>query len=199
MTLITMPQEPYAVSAQWRLTQPSQTNKSEWTGSRQTLASNRGWWECNYSLPAIVGDVNFEPWAAFLVEAEGSVNDFYVTAKAKPQSTLSGYTVRVNGAGQTGRTIDTDGWPPNRTVLRKGQLLTFKAIDQMVRLTADVVSDGAGEATVSFNAPVRVAPADNEEIEWKRPYVKMYMVEQPFYSEEAGEVHTLSFTLMESF
>ena len=197
MTTIVMPSTPYASSAQWRLTQPSQTNVSGWSGSRQTMASNRGWWECEYSLPPIVGDLEFEQWAAFLALAQGSVNDFRVYASAKPQSHLSGYTVRVNGAGQTGRSMTTDGWPPSSTPLRAGQLITVG--DQMLRLTANIVANGSGEATVAYEAPIRLAPADDDEIEWKKPYCLMYMKEQPFYSVEAGQVHTLSFSLMESF
>lgn len=197
MAEITLPSQPYAQSVQWRLTMPSQMNVSEWTGSRQVLPSGRGWWECNYSLPPIVGRKEFEPWQAFLAKTQGTANTFRVRVDTKRQSPYFSYTVLVNGGSQTGRTIDTDGWPAGTTILRAGQFVTIG--DQLLQLTENVTSNGSGEATLTFEPPIRVSPADNAAVEWQEPYCLMYLTEQPFYTGEAGAVFGLSLQLREAF
>jgi hypothetical protein len=180
----------------WRLVQPSQQNVSEWTGARQVLPSGRGWWECNVTLPPIVGESAFNNWRAFIGAAQGAANDFRVPVNEIEQSSATA-TPRVNGAGQTGRSLITDGWPVSSTVLYGGQFVTIG--DQLLQLTANVVSDSSGNATISFAPAIRVSPADNSLIEFKNPYALMYFVEEPGYSVEPGLVYSLSFNLRESF
>ena len=196
MATITFPSEPAAQAVSWTLVQPAQTNVSEWTGQRQTIASNRGWWECEYTLPPIVGTTNANPWRAFLAKTQGQANDFQVPVDPVAQSSASA-TPLVNGASQTGRSLITDGWPVSTTVLYAGQYVTIG--NQLLQLTADVVSDGSGAATISFEPPIRTSPADNAAIEFKNPYCLMYLKEKPAISVEAGYVYSLSLSLRESF
>ena len=196
MATITFPSEPAAQAVSWTLVQPAQTNVSQWTGQRQTLASNRGWWECEYTLPPIVGTTNANPWRSFLAKTQGQTNDFQVLVDPVAQSSASA-TPLVNGAGQTGRSLVTDGWPLSTTVLYAGQYVTIG--NQLLQLTADVVSDGTGAATISFEPPIRVSPANNTAIEFKNPYCLMYLKEKPAISVEAGYVYSLSLSLRESF
>ena len=78
MTTITLPSTPKAQTMSWRLVQPTQVNISGWTGKRQVVASNRGWWECEFGLPPIVGTTNINAWRSFLAKAQGSTSDFQV-------------------------------------------------------------------------------------------------------------------------
>lgn len=196
MTTITFPSNPKPQTMSWRLVQPAQQNVSEWTGSRQVLASGRGWWECSMSLPPIVGETSVNAWRAFMALARGVANDFQVPVNEVPQSSASA-TPLVNGAGQTGRSINTDGWPVSTTVLHAGQFVTIG--NQLLQLTADVTSNSSGQATISFEPAIRVSPADNAAIEFKNPYALMYFVEDPSYSVEPGLVYSMSFNLRESF
>ena len=196
MATITFPSNAIVEGLQWRLIMPSQTNISGWTGQRQTLGSNRGWWECQYSLAPIVGDTAVKPWRAFVAQARGMANDFRVPVHPRAQSTL-GNTVLVQGAGQTGRSIVTDGWPNSATVLSAGDYVTIN--DQLLQLTANVVSNGSGVATLTFEPPIRVAPGDNVSVEYRNPYALMYMMEEPVLGVAVGDVYTLAFNLRESF
>lgn len=196
MTTITFPSTPKPQSMSWRLVQPAQANMSSWTGKRQVIASNRGWWECELSLPPIVGTTNVNTWRSFLALSQGSVNDFQVPVDPTAQSALAN-TARVNGASQTGRSLATDGWPNSTTVLQAGQYITID--NQLLQLTAAVTSNGSGQATISFEPPIRVSPADNAVIEYKNPYCLMYLVEKPALSVETGYVYSLSLSLRESF
>ena len=196
MATITFPSDPAAQAVSWTLVQPAQTNVSQWTGARQTLGSNRGWWECEYTLPPIVGTTNANPWRAFLAKTQGQANDFQVSVDPVAQSTSSA-TPRINGAGQTGRSLVTDGWPTSTTVLQAGQYVTIN--NQLLQLTANVTTNASGQATITFEPPIRTSPADNALIEFKNPYCLMYLKEKPAISVEAGYVYSLSLSLRESF
>lgn len=196
MATITFPSTPKAQSMAWRLVMPSQTNISSWTGERQTVSSNRGWWECNFVLPTIVGTANVNAWRSFIAQARGSANDFQVPVDPTAQSSVTA-TPLVNGADQVGRSLITDGWPVSTTVLYAGQYVTIG--DQLLQLTDDITSDETGAATISFEPPIRSAPADNAAIEFKNPYCLMYMTEQPEINVEAGYVYSFSLMLRESF
>lgn len=196
MATITFPSSPKPAGMTWKLVMPSQNNISGWTGARQVLASNRGWWECQVSMPALVGESVVSPWRSFVAKARGMVNDFQVPVHPTAQSTAS-QTPLVNGAGQIGRSLVTDGWPASTTVLTAGQYITIN--NQLLQLTEDITSDGSGNATISFEPPIRSAPADNAAIEYKNPYALMYFVEEPTLSVVVGDIYTLSLNLRESF
>jgi len=195
--MITFPSSPRPRSMTWRLVQPSQVNISEWTGARQVLASGRGWWECQLELPPIVGTSDARPWRSFVALSLGSTQTFQIHVDTAAQSAVVGFTARVNGGGQAGSSLVTDGWPLSSTVLQAGAFLTIG--DQLVQLTGDVTSNGSGQATVSFTPAIRVSPADNAVIEYLNPYCLMYLVEEPSVNIAPGRVHTLSFNLREAF
>ena len=196
MATITYPSTPRPQGMSWRLVLPAQTNVSDWTGRRQTIASGRGWWEAQVTFPPIVGTTNINAWRAFIAKSRGAANDFQVKVDPTAQSSSTA-TPLVNGAGQTGRTLNTDGWPTSTTVLQAGQYVTIN--NQLLQLTENVTSNGSGVAVLTFEPPVRVSPADNAAIEYKNPYCLMYLVEEPTLSGEVGYVYSLSLNLRESF
>jgi len=168
-----------------------------------------------YQLPPVVTTTAFNPWRSFLALARGGANEFQVPVDPTPQEpdvavptdgrTLSldfianeyisqGGTstfgaAYVNGAAQTGRSLITSGWPGPDTVLSAGEFVTIN--NQLLQLTADVVSDVAGAATITFEPPIRVSPANNDAIEFRNPYALMYLTETPPYTVEPGYVYNL--------
>lgn len=196
MSTITLPSFPKVPPLPLRLVRPAQVNTSGWTGRRQVLPSGRGWWECSISLTPIVGVENFRPWRTFLMLTDGPVNDFRVPVDPTPQSRLPN-TVRVKGAGQTGTSLITDGWPANTTVLKAGMYVTVA--DQLVQLTANATTNGAGEVTLTFKPALRVAPGDNAAVEYKNPYCLMFLTEEPSWSVDQGYIYNMSLNLRESF
>lgn len=196
MTTITLPASPKPQTMMWKLVQPAQNNISTWTGARQVLASGRGWWECQINYPPIVGTANFNAWRAFMALMRGPANDVQIPVDVTAQSSIAN-TMSVNGANQTGRNINVDGLPNSTAILKAGQFVTIG--NQLLQLTADVTSNGSGQATLSFEPAIRVAPADNATVEFKNPYALMYMLEDASYSVEPGYVYSLSLNMRESF
>lgn len=215
MTTITLPSTPKFQSVTWKLVQPAQNNISQWTGARQVLPSGRGWWECQVTLPPIVGESNVRAWLSFIGLTQGTVSDFQVPVTPgeqtnnwpSPVPTLflsftggaysTGGEPSVNGSGQTGRSLVTHGWHPSTTILYAGQYVTIN--DQLLQLTSDVTSNAAGQATISFAPAVRSSPADGAAIEFRNPYALMYSVDDITYSIEPGMVYNISLNLREAF
>lgn len=196
MTTISFPSTPKPQTMSWRLVQPAQNNISTWTGKRQVVSSSRGWWECDLTLPPIVGTTNVNAWRSFLAKTQGAANDFEVPVDFVEQSPSVG-VVTTNVADQTGRSISTTGWPTSTTNLVAGQYVTIYG--QLHQLTADVTSNGSGVATLSVEPPVRTPVPNGTVVEYRFPYCLMYLVEKPAMSVEPGYVYSLSLSLRESF
>lgn len=87
----------------------------------------------------------------------------------------------VNGADQTGSTIDTDGWPNSTLVLKKGDLVTFAGITLVYDIAADATTNGSGEVTLSINPPIFSggSPANNaaitvtDSVVWKMKIIEL--------------------------
>jgi hypothetical protein len=78
----------------------------------------------------------------------------------------------VNGAGQTGRTLITDGWTASQTgILKRGDYLHFDSGygRELKIVTADANSNASGQATLSIMPPIRTAPVDNAAITLQSP------------------------------
>lgn len=96
-----------------------------------------------------------------------------------------GGTPLVNGASQTGSSLVTDGWSLSTQVLNKGDIITLAGVNgvnpqnrqstgaRQFVVTADVTSDGSGNATIPIYPAITpstafqtvdVGPADNAAI-----------------------------------
>jgi hypothetical protein len=90
-----------------------------------------------------------------------------------------GGTARVNGAGQTGDSLVTDGWTATTTSLNPGDSFTIAGVNavgptgkslgylRQFSVTTKTVTNGAGASTISFSPAIEVgvtvdaAPADD--------------------------------------
>lgn len=78
-----------------------------------------------------------------------------------------GGSPQVAGADQTGSSVNTDGWSNNKTVLKVGDVFQMNGVYEInpqsykttgrlqnFVVTADVTSDGSGEATIPFSPSI---------------------------------------------
>ena len=74
---------------------------------------------------------------------------------------------RVLGGGQTGSALTMAGLIPSYPVFSAGDFFSLGAgLDtRLYRVTADVSSDAAGEATVPIIPPLRLSPVDEAAVE----------------------------------
>lgn len=78
-----------------------------------------------------------------------------------PQTTVGG-TPLCNGATASGRSITTDGWANSVTAMKAGEFVKFANHAKVYTLTADVTSNGSGQATISIEPALYSNVADNE-------------------------------------
>jgi len=88
-------------------------------------------------------------------------------------STAGAGTPRVNGGGQLGMTLNTDGWTAGYTIA-KGRWLPVitGARRYLYRTRAAVTASGAGVAALPLSLPLRVAPANDDLIEADAPKIE---------------------------
>lgn len=106
---------------------------------------------------------------AFLVSLRGRANRFTVhpMARPRPRGVATGAPM-VAGAGQSGSTLATDGWTPNVIgILKAGDFIGVNG--ELKMIVADVSSNGIGQATLTFEPPLRASPADNALITTSQP------------------------------
>lgn len=104
-------------------------------------------------------------------------------------------TPLVKGGSQVGNTLDIDG-VGNATVRYAGDM--FQLEDRLYQLVAPDTADGSGNATITFEPPLRSSPADNAAITFTSAK-GLWRLDQnsvPWDADAVG-VHGLSFTAIE--
>jgi len=105
-------------------------------------------------------DLDVRILKAWLNKLSGRAGRFYLTdyTHKTPSGTAQGSPV-VNGASQTGRTLVTSGWTPNQTaLLLPGDY--FSVGSQLCVITETASADGSGNATLTFEPPLRLSPSN---------------------------------------
>lgn len=98
---------------------------------------------------------------------------------------------QVVGAGQSGRQLIADGFTPSTQILAKGEY--FQVRTEFKRVTRDIDSDSTGEATLRFEPPLRVSPADDDPVDLVSPVLLLELLSVP--SENTDDLGMQSFTI----
>src|SRR5262249_46234072 len=130
-------------------------------------------WSATYSLPAMKRS-QAAAWRSFFLQLAGSVNTFngYDPDCKVPLGTATG-TPLVNGASQTGSSLITHNWTANITALKMGDY--FSVNGELKLVTADALTDGSGNVTISFMPALRSSPADDAALTVNRPSCTMVL------------------------
>lgn len=172
MTILTFPTIRRPSRASYRLRGNTQTHRSPLDGTEQTLEMPGAVWELTVSWESL-DTTDTRVLAAFLADLRGASGRFYYSPAAwSPRRATGGGTPVVNGAGQSGAALITDGWTPSGQVALAGDWLSFD--DSLGRrrlhmVTATAVANGSGQATLAITPPIRRAPADNAPVEVVAP------------------------------
>lgn len=142
-------------------------SESPFTYAQQVYQHPGQAWEVTVRIPPVKSDLANE-WVAFLLSLKGQRGTFLLgdpnmvdprgTAKDTPGTPV------VNGASQTGSSLNIDGLPTNETgyllpgdyiQLGSGSSTTLHMVLQQVD------SNGSGEATLELWPDIRFSPSDN--------------------------------------
>lgn len=200
MTILVLPGTPKFKQARFSLSSNALTFQSPLNGTVQTVEFPGARWMLTASLPPMKRETAAD-WQSFLVQLHGVSGRFYAgDPKGRvPRGTALG-TPLVNGASQTGTSLITDGWTINQAAaLRPGDY--FQVGTELKVVTATVASNGTGQATITFEPPLRASPADNAPIITSNPVCIMRLTDnnQAGWDIEEAAVYGMAFSAVESF
>jgi len=160
------------VKSKFALNVATTSNTSPFTGEQQVYFFGGQWW---------TGEVTFKPSTraeisavqAFLAKLKGQYGTFLY---GDPDALAGGFmgaggTILVNGASQTGNTLTVDGMSLSTTVAKAGDYfqLGTGVNARLYMFTEDLVSDGAGAGTATFEPNLRASPNDNDQLDITDP------------------------------
>jgi hypothetical protein len=134
----------------------------------------------------------------FLMQLRGRANRaaLYNIARRQPRGTIAG-TPLVAGASQTGAALNIDGCTVGTTLL-KGDF--FGVNGELKMVVAAATANGSGQMTVTFEPPLRAAPADNAAITTSQP-TALFMLEsdEQMWSTKPGLRSDFTLSFIEVF
>lgn len=203
-----MPTSPGFAGATFGLQTRTQAFSSPLSGVTQTLELPGALWFVTYMLPLMTRDVA-APWQAFLAELMGSSGRFHAfdPGRTSPRGIYSSGsdTPLVDAASQTGKSLTTDGWRNNGTgLLLPGDYFEVLADSkkELHMITAQVNSNGSGDATLNFVPPLRSSPSNNAAITLTDPLIEMRLIDdgQTTWGNVIGDhVADIAFSAIEVF
>ena len=207
MPILVLPATPLFLTAEFRLITNSLFHTSPLNKTTQTLKLLGAHWIIEAVLPKS-SRAEVAAWMSLLAELEGMTGRVYIgdplgktprgTAKDTPGAPL------VNGASQAGSTLVIDGTPLSAT----GWLLRDDYIHvdlpsggrSLHKATADVDTDGAGNATLPIKPALRESPADGQAVAVSNTTCVMRLLDDDQARwQERGRMYEIAFTAIESF
>lgn len=164
---LTLPSHTGIRSVSLRATNAVAYDRSPFTFAGQAQASAGQMWEADVSLPPMKR-ADAEVWIAWLTSLRGQYGTFLMgdPSAATARGTLGG-TPLVNGADQTGATLEIDGATADvANWLRSGDYIQLGAASSATlhKVLEDVSTDGSGQATLTLWPHIRTAPADDSTV-----------------------------------
>lgn len=171
--------------------------QSPFTGTQQVQFWGGEWWSFDIELKANRGQ-QARALGAFLTALRGVVGTFLLDVPQRALGTVG--APLVNGAGQTGGALVTDGWTPSITAMQSGDFFSLGsgADTKLYQLTADVVVNGSGQATLQFVPNLRASPADNAALAVVAPRALLRPQSTIPYDPAPGPFFRVSFTAIEA-
>lgn len=171
MTVLTFPTIRRPSEASERLIGLTQTHESPFDGTMQTLELPGARWEFTVTWQTLSPDDRRE-LAAFLARLRGRAGRFTYGPFWSPRRATGGGTPVINGAGQSGVTLNTGGWVAGAQAMRAGDWFSYADTAGRQRLhqvVADATADGAGVAALIISPPIRRAGANGAALQIATP------------------------------
>ena len=172
MTTYTWPTGNNPAEARYTLRSMGRITQSPFTGAVETASRSSDHWVLTLNWGIIGGDKRADVLGN-LARLHGPEHRIEFPIFNYTRRGAGGGTPAVNGAGQTGYSLDIDGGPTSQTNwLRFGDYISFQTAGrpkQLCMVTGDVDTDVSGTASIPINPPVRYAPADAVSVEIDDP------------------------------
>jgi len=148
-------------------------HQSEFTGAQEVQRHQGQWWEAVISVVQLKSVEESEAWITFLVGLNGMEGTFLMgdPISTSPRGTALGTPV-INGASQTGNSLDTDGWTASQgSLFKAGDFIQLgtAGTSRLHKVLTDTSSDGGGNATLDLFPGLRESPGDGATIVTSNP------------------------------
>ena len=198
MSAFALPASPAPATARlrWKTNRVAQT--SPLTGKVQIMDRPGGHWEADVELPPLT-TAQVRAWFAALIRAQ--VEPVYFSpphtaallAGGNPGAPL------VNGAGQTGTALVTDGWSASYPI-SDGDWISFNngTFDELhlIKSGTGLSADALGNATLTLHPAIQISPADNAVIRTTSPRGQFVVLEDSVeFDGRIAQLHGLRFKL----
>lgn len=161
MTILNFPtlSRNYISSGTFSLMPNTQIFESPLNRSVQTVELPGARWLFSYNFESLESS-DIRKLKAFLAQLRGASGRFYMEDKTYLRLGTAAGTPLVNGALQVGSTLITDGWTPSQALLLDaGDYISINY--ELKLITQAVSSDASGNATLTFEPPLRNSPIDD--------------------------------------
>ena len=199
MTTLTIPKQTDFRSSTFGLEENTETFISPISNTIQTLARTGARWYLTINY-APMKRADAQVVIAFLTKLRGRVNSLngFDPNATSPLGDVSGSTLLVNGASQTGNSLTCDGAEASTLVLKAGDYLEVN--NELKMVTDDATSDASGDVTINFSPSLRSSPSDNASITTTNPSCEMKLVDDNVtWSQSVGDIYNISFSAIEVF
>jgi len=199
MTTLTIPKQTDFRSSTFGLEENTETFISPISNTIQTLARTGARWYLTINY-APMKRADAQVVIAFLTKLRGRVNSLngFDPNATSPLGDVSGSTLLVNGASQTGNSLICDGAEASTLVLKAGDY--FEVNNELKMVTDDATSDASGDVTINFSPSLRSSPSDDASITTTNPNCEMKLVDDNVtWSQSVGDIYNISFSAIEVF
>lgn len=149
------------------------------SGAEQVTSFGKAIWSLRLTLPPLTRE-QLRQWRAALAQLSALDNRFEAGPPeyTGPSTGYAGPAPTVNGAGQLGNALAVAGLPASTTILRAGDYFSVDAANEkeLKIITADVVSNASGQASIQFEPALRNAPASGSVVEIFSPKARFRLV-----------------------
>ena len=135
---------------------------------------------------------------AFIAKMDGQTHRMRLEdyGRVRNGAATSPQTVLVDGASQTGSSIDLDGATASVTnFFKAGDYLSFN--NELHMVTADASSDASGDITVNIAPPIRKPTDDNDAVQIFSPFGVFMMTNTPRWSTESTYISSITIEAIE--
>lgn len=184
-------------AATWGCVANLATFESELSNTVQVQSLGTGRWEGQLTFSNRGGD-EARQLKAFLANLEGSAGRFNLLPPDLDQRGTMLGDGRVNGGSQSGKTISTNGWTPNQSLLfSAGDYIQLGQYLYMI--TANTASNSGGAAVLPLNRPIVVPPTNAAVVARFAPRAKCMLVDgaQAQFAVSAPFIYAVTISVIE--
>ena len=161
----------------FELVSNTRTFQSPLTNAVQTVGRKGSLWKVSMQFNNLTGS-DRAIMQAFLSKLNGQQHRFYLQDHAYTKRGVApspADNLLVNGAGQTGATLNADGATLSQTgYLKAGDYVSFN--NELHMVTDDCNSSGTGTVAIPIAPPIRKPTDDNDPIDYLYPVLGVFML-----------------------